>query len=103
MNCAVNLNKSKNQWIDLGFHPEVCLTQRYGCGVAGGAVSMWLRLTECGGIITTRSGQSGGFFLATGLNIYCFRLHTMQYVDNQYFLSGYHADTPITIKAEAKP
>ena len=83
----MDLNKSKSQWIDLGFHPEVCLAQRYGCGVAGGAISLWLKLIECGGIITTRtgSGQSGGFFLATGLNIYCVRLQTMQYVDNQYF------------------
>ena len=87
MNSAVHLNKSKRQWIDLGLHPEACLTQRYGCGVAGGAISLWLKLIECGGIITTRTrlGQSGGLFLATGLNIYCVNLHTMQYVDNQYF------------------
>ena len=81
----MNLNKSKNQWIDLGFYPEVSLTRRCGCGVAGGAISMWLRLIECGGIITTRSLPSDGFSLATVLNIYCFGLHRMMYVENQYF------------------
>ena len=81
----MNLNKSKSQWIDLGFHPEVCLTQRYGCGVAGGAVSLWLKLIEVGGIITTRSVQSGGFLLATGLNIYWGDLDRIRYFDNQYF------------------
>ena len=80
----MNINKSKSQWIGLGFHPEVCLTQRYGCGVAGGAVSLWLRLIEVGRIITTRSVQSF-YFLATGLNIYWSYLDRIRYVDNQNF------------------
>ena len=85
MNCAVHLNKSKSQWIDLGFHPEVCLTQRYGCGVAGGAVSLWLRLIEVGGILTTRSDQSGGFRFATGLNIFWSHPDRIRYFDNKCF------------------
>ena len=81
----MNINKSRSQWIDFGFHPEVCLTQRYGCGVAGGAVSLWLRLIEVGGILTTRSDQSGGFRFATGLNIFWSHLDRIRYFDNQYF------------------
>ena len=48
---------SQRQWIDLGFHPEVCLAHRDGCGPAGAAVSMWLRVIECpdnAGIITSK-------------------------------------------------
>ena len=46
-----------NQWkqqMDLGFHPEVCLTHRYPCG-PGVVVTFWFRLIEWahgGGIIT---------------------------------------------------
>ena len=59
-------DKDQRQWIDLGFHPEVCVTNRYGCGSAGSAVSLWLRLLDCpeggGGIITTlASFRHSGF------------------------------------------
>ena len=75
------MNKSKSQWIDLGFYPEVCVTQRHGCGVLGVAVSLWLRLIECGGgILTTRSAISNlpkVPMYPTGLNIYCIRRSAM--------------------------
>ena len=83
---AVNINRSKSQWIDLGFHPEACVTQRYGCGMVGGAVSYWLRLRECGGIITTRSSRAtSSISLATGFNIYCRTLDHITLVDNKHF------------------
>ena len=66
---AVSTDRSQNQWIDLGYHSNVCLTHRYGCGEAGGALSMWLRLIDCparGGIITTRAGRDDN---PTGFNI----------------------------------
>ena len=68
---AVHTNRSQNQWIELGYHSDVCLTHRYGCGEAGGALSMWLRLIDCparSGIITSRAGRSVS---PTGFNIAC--------------------------------
>ena len=66
-------------WIDLGFHPQACLTQRYMCGAAGGAVTLWLKLFECGGggaIINTRPRNlqpRRGFFSGAGFLFSCRR------------------------------
>ena len=46
------------QWIDLGTHTEACMTRLDTCGVAGGAVSLWLkesRCTDMNGMITART------------------------------------------------
>ena len=75
---AVGTDRFHNQWIDLGYHSDVCLTHRYGCGEAGGALSMWLRLIDCparGGIITTRAGRNVN---PTGFNIFCLTLLSLQ-------------------------
>ena len=64
MNCALTLNHTKSQWVDLGIHTDSCMTQPETCGVAGGAISMWVNLISCpnnGGIITSvmKTGSSG--------------------------------------------
>ena len=54
--CALILNHTKNQWIDLGIHTEVCMTRPEICGAAGGAISLWLKLFDSpssGGIISS--------------------------------------------------
>ena len=54
--CALSLNHTKNQWIDLGIHTEVCMTRPETCGAAGGAISLWLKLFDSpssGGIISS--------------------------------------------------
>ena len=60
-------DRAKNQWVDLGIHTEVCLTQPENCGAAGGAISVWLKVIDCsqyGGIISTikyvKYAASGG-------------------------------------------
>ena len=56
------------QWIDLGTHTEACMTRPDTSGVAGGAVSLWLkesRCTDVNGMITARTVNG------TGFNIYC--------------------------------
>ena len=58
INSAVSLDRSQQQWIDLGYHTEVCLSQPEFCGAAGGAVSMWLKIIdyyEIGGILETNN------------------------------------------------
>ena len=45
------------------------MTRPETCGVAGGAISLWLKVHEChnsAGIITTRENAD-----STGFNIYC--------------------------------
>ena len=46
VNCAWILNKTRNQWIDLGVHSEACMTQPETCGAAGGAISFWMYVIE---------------------------------------------------------
>ena len=65
VNYAVSINRSNSQWIDLGVHTEACMTRPETCGAAGGAVSLWLRLTDgCAnnkGLLTTRPDSGSGF------------------------------------------
>ena len=70
LNEALNLIRGQRQWIDLGFHPEVCLTHRYICP-DGAALSLWLNIVDCrgeGGIIAT---EENGNDRQTGFNMYC--------------------------------
>ena len=46
VNCAWILNKTRNQWIDLGTHSEACMTQPETCGAAGGALSFWMYVID---------------------------------------------------------
>ena len=61
--CALTLNHTKRQWVDLGIHTEACMTQPETCGAAGGAISMWLKLLDSpspSGIISSWSSDSTG-------------------------------------------
>ena len=54
---AVSTDRFRVQWIDLGIHTEACMTRPETCGAADGAISMWLKITNCsyyGGILQTR-------------------------------------------------
>ena len=69
---AVNLDRNHQQWINLGNHPEVCLTNPETCGPAGGALSMWLSV-DCteefeSGIIASQ----GDYTMTRGFYIICF-------------------------------
>ena len=62
VNNALAMNQTRNQWIDLGVHPEACMTIPETCCAAGGAISFWLRIINCshhGGILTTIHEVSG--------------------------------------------
>ena len=68
MNCALNLNRTKEQWIDLGVHTEACMTRPDTCSSAGGAISLWVNLVDCpgnSGILSTREAGK------TSSAIYC--------------------------------
>ena len=65
---AVSTNISRSQWVDLGIHPEACMTLPETCGASGGAVSFWMKLVDChdfGGIISSLTLNE------TGLRVYC--------------------------------
>ena len=55
-NYAVSTNSSQRQWVDLGIHTEACMTRPETCGAAGGAISVWLKINDCG------DGGGGGVF-----------------------------------------
>ena len=64
----MDLFRAKSQWVDLGIHTDVCMTLPDTFGIAGGAISLWVKVTDCplcGGIVS--SDQLG----TTGLKIYC--------------------------------
>ena len=65
----MSIDRSLNQSIDLGIHIEACMTRQETCGAAGGAFSIWLRLTDCphsAGIITTIDDSD-----KTGFRLWC--------------------------------
>ena len=47
VNCALSLNRSRSQWVDLGIHTEACMTRPQTCGAAGGAISVWINIADC--------------------------------------------------------
>ena len=56
----MRLNSSEGQWIDLGVHFEACMVDPEVCGIAGGAVNVWLRVFgPTGGILSTITHQTG--------------------------------------------
>ena len=69
----MSLNAAHRQWIDLGFHLEVCLSNKYGRGDEGDAMSFWLKIPDCksAGIMTTLQGFTGS--QASGFSLYCSR------------------------------
>ena len=64
VNNTLTLDRTKRQWVHLGIHTEACMTRPETCGAAGGAISLWVRVTDCDdGIIsslTVTSGADGG-------------------------------------------
>ena len=63
---ALSLDRTKRQWVDLGIHTEACMTRPETCGAAGGAVSLWVRVSasSSGGIVSTLA-----YGFTTGFNI----------------------------------
>ena len=45
-----SLDRTKNQWVDLGVHNEACMTRSETSGVAGGAISLWVKRLDCQGL-----------------------------------------------------
>ena len=74
MNNAWTLDRSKNQWVDLGIHTEACMTQPETCGAAGGAISIWVNVIQCGAIadgIVSSCRCLSGTCPSRGSCIYC--------------------------------
>ena len=62
VNSAVSLDRTKSQWIDLGIHTEACMTRPETCGAAGGAISLWVNVTDCpdlAGIVSSLGPGTG--------------------------------------------
>ena len=56
INSAVATDRTRRQWIDLGIRTEACMTRPDTCGAAGGAISLWVRFSDCldwAGVIST--------------------------------------------------
>ena len=61
----MRLDARRRQWLDLGIHIDVCLTDPDSC-YSGAAMAMWMRVESGDGIITTKHHENGrGFNLAT--------------------------------------
>ena len=65
----MSLNRSREQWIDLGVHHGACMIDPETCGPDGGAISMWMKVLSVyiGGFLTTmnQTGDHG----STGIGI----------------------------------
>ena len=62
VNCAVTLDHTKNQWIDLGVHTEACMTRPETCGAAGGTISLWVKQIECPAVCKLVTSQLNSGF-----------------------------------------
>ena len=66
----MRLNSSEGQWIDLGVHFEACMVDPEVYGIAGGAISVWLRVFgPMGGILSTITHQTQ-YINAGGIGIW---------------------------------
>ena len=70
LNLALSLDRTRNQWGDLGIHTEACMTRPQTCGTAGGAISLWINVVECPDSFTTIVGSVNANF-NTGSAILC--------------------------------
>ena len=68
MNLALRLNRTLEQWVDLGIHTAACMIRPETCGAAGGAISVWMNMTDCyyrsSGVFATRSESSSGLYIS---------------------------------------
>ena len=64
---ALRLDRTKNQWVDLGVLSMACITVPDTCRPEGAAVSFWIKTIDCpgyGGLISsTAIGQKKGIDL----------------------------------------
>ena len=61
VNAALNLDHTNRQWVDLGIHTDICLTQPETCCAAGGAISLWVKRSDQDGeIVSTQFYESSG-------------------------------------------
>ena len=71
MSSAVSTDGTRLQWLNLGDHPEACMTAPHTCE-AGGAISLWFKTIDCsvnntaGGVFSTRRDRS-----TTGITLLC--------------------------------
>ena len=67
VNNAWSLNRTMNQWVDLGIHTEACLTRPDTCSAAGGAISLWVYVSDydghAAGIVSSHVVGSTGLVL----------------------------------------
>ena len=68
VNSALNLDRAKYQWVDLGIHPEACMTRPETCGGAGGAISFWLKTIDC----PTDAGVISSYQFNRASRIFCY-------------------------------
>ena len=63
VNFALSLDRTKRQWIDLGYQTKTCMARPETCGAAGGAISMWVNILHRHGkygiVSSIRYGKSG--------------------------------------------
>ena len=68
VNNALIVDRTKKQWVDLGIHTKACMARPETCGVAGDAMSLWIRVIDCptiGGIVSSYAS------FKTGSHMYC--------------------------------
>ena len=68
VNSAWSLDRTRSQWVDLGIHTETCMSRPETCGVAGGAISIWLNEIDCS---SGNAGILSSFGPSTGSVIIC--------------------------------
>ena len=63
-NSAVSLDRTREQWVDLGIMKKACITRPETCGTEGGSVAFWLRVIHRGfhfgapGVISSRAHRT---------------------------------------------
>ena len=55
-----------SQWVYLGYQINVCMSRPDNCAAAGGAVSFWMKVTDCSGyhgIVSSQHSTGAGFVI----------------------------------------
>ena len=73
MNNSLSLDRTRSQWVDLGYNTNVCIALPEICGAAGGAISLWMKMMDCSGyqgiISTHNSARTGLILFCNGDNL----------------------------------